>query len=355
MFRIKLWNGLCLSSRLHALSRCNVPISLPLCLCVYIYIYICIHVYIFVFEQPTHRTFDYVLVADKVDNEQKTLRQEAFIAQLKKKNIHITVSFSKNLWCNKARTAEWISDDNVCACMCICVCFRGLPMTTKTFLAYVLPVRCLKSTSTCWKFLTLATVVEMRKEPSPRQPGDKLFLQEEMLVPSSLSLLRSLALLLALSLLRSLTVSLSLTPRRALFHQSPIRLDGEQRCGAIFRSLQRCSIILKSGFWLDHSRTFTEWSWRTSFIMSAVCLGLLFCWKMNLRPSPRSRVLWSTKDEHQGYIFTLLHSSYPRPWLDSKFLHPKKHLHSIILPPTCFTVWVCPLYHTGQAGGVLPK
>lgn len=39
---------------------------------------------------PTHRTFDYVLVADKVDNEQKTLRQEAFIAQLKKKNIHIT-------------------------------------------------------------------------------------------------------------------------------------------------------------------------------------------------------------------------------------------------------------------------
>ncbi|XP_063326717.1 anoctamin-9-like [Pelmatolapia mariae] len=39
---------------------------------------------------PTHRTFDYVLVANKVDNEQKTLRQEAFIAQLKKKNIQIT-------------------------------------------------------------------------------------------------------------------------------------------------------------------------------------------------------------------------------------------------------------------------
>uniref|UniRef100_A0A669EGN1 Anoctamin n=1 Tax=Oreochromis niloticus TaxID=8128 RepID=A0A669EGN1_ORENI len=39
---------------------------------------------------PTHRTFDYVLVANKVDNEQKALRQEAFIAQLKKKNIQIT-------------------------------------------------------------------------------------------------------------------------------------------------------------------------------------------------------------------------------------------------------------------------
>lgn len=81
-------------------------LSLSVCVCLYMCVYIHIYKYIFVFEQPTHRTFDYVLVADKVDNEQKTLRQEAFIAQLKKKNIHITVSFSKNLRCNKARTAE---------------------------------------------------------------------------------------------------------------------------------------------------------------------------------------------------------------------------------------------------------
>uniref|UniRef100_A0A3Q0T7S0 Anoctamin n=1 Tax=Amphilophus citrinellus TaxID=61819 RepID=A0A3Q0T7S0_AMPCI len=44
-----------------------------------------------VFKQPTQRTFDYVLVANKVDDEQKSLRQEAFIEQLKKKNIAVTM------------------------------------------------------------------------------------------------------------------------------------------------------------------------------------------------------------------------------------------------------------------------
>ncbi|XP_029353573.1 anoctamin-9-like isoform X2 [Echeneis naucrates] len=41
---------------------------------------------------PAHRTFDYVLVAHKVDNDnnQKSQRQQAFIEQLKKKNISIT-------------------------------------------------------------------------------------------------------------------------------------------------------------------------------------------------------------------------------------------------------------------------
>ncbi|XP_068587052.1 anoctamin-9-like [Cebidichthys violaceus] len=41
---------------------------------------------------PTHRTFDYVLVAHKVDDDtdQKALRQRAFIQQLEKKNITIT-------------------------------------------------------------------------------------------------------------------------------------------------------------------------------------------------------------------------------------------------------------------------
>ncbi|XP_051793748.1 anoctamin-9-like [Acanthochromis polyacanthus] len=41
---------------------------------------------------PSHRTFDYVLVADKVDDEmdQKSQRQKAFIEQLEKKNIKVT-------------------------------------------------------------------------------------------------------------------------------------------------------------------------------------------------------------------------------------------------------------------------
>lgn len=47
-------------------------------------------------KQPTQRTFDYVLVAPRVaeDVDQKAQRQSAFIEQLKKKNISITVSLS---------------------------------------------------------------------------------------------------------------------------------------------------------------------------------------------------------------------------------------------------------------------
>lgn len=50
----------------------------------------------FYLKQPTQRTFDYVLVAPKVeeDVDQKAQRQSAFIQQLEKKNISITVSLS---------------------------------------------------------------------------------------------------------------------------------------------------------------------------------------------------------------------------------------------------------------------
>jgi len=66
---------------------------------------------------------------------------------------------------------------------------------------------------------------------------------------------------------------------------SSIRLDGEHRCTAIFRSLQRCSIGFKSGLWLGHSRTFTELAHSHSFVIFAVCLGSLSDWKMNRRTS----------------------------------------------------------------------
>lgn len=53
----------------------------------------------FLFEQPTHRTFDYVLVAHKVDDDsnQKAQKQRAFIQRLEKKNIIVTVSLFKTL------------------------------------------------------------------------------------------------------------------------------------------------------------------------------------------------------------------------------------------------------------------
>ncbi len=68
---------------------------------------------------------------------------------------------------------------------------------------------------------------------------------------------------------------------------SSVRLDGKRWWTAIFRSLQRCSIGFKSGLWLGHSRTVTELLWSHSFVILAVCLGSLSCWKVNLQPSLR--------------------------------------------------------------------
>ncbi len=74
---------------------------------------------------------------------------------------------------------------------------------------------------------------------------------------------------------------------------SSVRLDGDRRWTAIFRSLQRCSIGFKSELWLGHSRTFTELSLSHSCVALAVCLGSLSCWKVNLRPSLRFWILWT--------------------------------------------------------------
>ncbi len=56
---------------------------------------------------------------------------------------------------------------------------------------------------------------------------------------------------------------------------------------SVFRSLQSCSVGLKSGLCLGHSRTFTELSHSHSFVILAVCLELLSCWKVNLLHSLR--------------------------------------------------------------------
>ncbi len=128
---------------------------------------------------------------------------------------------------------------------------------------------------------------------------------------------------------------------------SSIRSDGERRCTAIFRSLQRCSIGFKSGLWLGHSRTFTELSCSHSFVILAVCLGSLSCWKMNLHPSLRSRALWSRFSSRMSlyiaaFIFPSILTSLPVPAAE-------KHPHSMMLPRPCSTVgmvlarwWVVP-------------
>ncbi len=74
---------------------------------------------------------------------------------------------------------------------------------------------------------------------------------------------------------------------------SSVRLDGDLRWTAIFRSLQRCSIGFKSGLWLGHSRTFTELSSSHSCVALAVYLGSLSCWKVNLLPGLTFWMLWT--------------------------------------------------------------
>ncbi len=116
---------------------------------------------------------------------------------------------------------------------------------------------------------------------------------------------------------------------------SSVRLDGKRWWTAIFRSLQRCSIGFKSGLWLGHSRTVTELLWSHSFVILAVCLGSLSCWKVTFGP------VWGPEHSGEGFrpgypctwdiIFPSIATSRPVPAAE-------KHPHSMMLPPPCFTV-----------------
>lgn len=66
-----------------------------------------------------------------------------------------------NTWCN---IEEMIININVCV--------RRSSMMTRCFSAFVLLVRCLKTTSTCSKSPTPVTGVAMWGVPSPRLPGN---------------------------------------------------------------------------------------------------------------------------------------------------------------------------------------
>ncbi len=62
----------------------------------------------------------------------------------------------------------------------------------------------------------------------------------------------------------------------------------------------------------------------------AVCLGSLSCWKVNLRPSPRSRALWRRFSSRISlylaeFIFPSIATSRPVPAAE-------KHPHSMMLP-----------------------
>ena len=65
------------------------------------------------------------------------------------------------------------------------------------------------------------------------------------------------------------------------------------------------------------SRTFRDLSWSHSCVVSAVCLGSLSCWKVNLG---YSQVLSALEQAFIMDLCTLLCSSFPRSWLVSQSL-----------------------------------
>ena len=67
-----------------------------------------------------------------------------------------------------------------------------------------------------------------------------------------------------------------------------------------------------------HSRTFRDLSWSHSYVVLAVCLGLLSCWKVKLCPSLRSWALCSRFSSRISLYFAPF--IFARSWLVSQSL-----------------------------------
>ena len=109
---------------------------------------------------------------------------------------------------------------------------------------------------------------------------------------------------------------------------------GELLGTAIFKSCHRFSIGFRSGFWLGHSNTWIYFELNHSIVALAVCLGLLSCWKVNLRPSLKSFAdsnMFSSK-----IALYLALSIFPSTLTSFPVPAEEKHPHNMMLPP-CFT------------------
>ena len=112
-----------------------------------------------------------------------------------------------------------------------------------------------------------------------------------------------------------------------------VKLDGEYRCTAIFRSLQICSIRFKSRLELGHSRTLRD------LVANPLLRGLGSVLRVVVllegEPSPQSEVLsrFSSRISQNiaPLIFPSILTSLPVP-------ANEKHPHSMMLPLACFTV-----------------
>lgn len=141
---------------------------------------------------------------------------------------------------------------------------------------------------------------------------------------------------------------------------SSIRLDRGCWYTVIFRCFQSCSIRFKSGLLLGHSRAFTESSQRNSFVIFALCLASLSCWKANLHPNLRTRVLGNRLSS----VFSLYIAAFIFLSTLTSLLVPaiEKHPHSMMLPPPFCTlgnyngqVTSCAWFHPDITLGIQAK
>ena len=115
--------------------------------------------------------------------------------------------------------------------------------------------------------------------------------------------------------------------------------------GGHFQVPREGRVYSKSGLWLVNSK-FTESSPSPSCVVLVVWLGSLSRWKVNLRLSPQSSVLWTRFSLRiflycSLFIFPSTLTSLPAP-------AAVKQPHSLMLPPPRFTVgmvsgrwWAC--------------
>ncbi len=102
-----------------------------------------------------------------------------------------------------------------------------------------------------------------------------------------------------------------------------------------FNSLQRCSMGLRSGDWLGHSRTLKCFLRSHSFVARAVCLGSLSCWKTQPRfifnaLADGRRFSLKISRYMASFILSFTQISGPGPFAE-------KQPQSMMFPPPCFT------------------
>ncbi len=91
-----------------------------------------------------------------------------------------------------------------------------------------------------------------------------------------------------------------------------LRFRGWQLATRTFHSLDRLSMGLRSGDWLDHSRTLMCFFLSHSFVALAVCLGSLSCWNTHPRPILNALALTVHGPAHRPFDVVQLSCPFSR-------------------------------------------